>query len=151
MKLIKNMMMAASVALVSAPMALPTVAAAQEFPLKAGDYTSMSGIFVKDGGGLAYAKHLAGEWAKGQEFAKSKGWISDYKILINVDARDGEPNIYLMQTYSSIPTAAEGEARSKEWQAWSKKNDAQADAESADRAEFRTLRGTMMLQEYTVR
>ena len=124
---------------------------AQDFPLVAGDYTSVSGIFIQDGGTLAYAKFLADEWAKQQEFAKSKGWISDYKIYINVDARDSEPNVYLTETYKSVPTGAEMEKRNKEWEAWSKKSDAQMDAESGNRAKFRTLRGTMMLQEYTIR
>lgn len=150
MKLIKHIMMTGAV-LLAAPIALPTSAMAQEFPLVAGDYTSISGIFIQDGGTLAYAQFLAGQWAKNQEFAKSKGWISDYKIYINVDARDGEPHVYLSQTYSSVPTGAELEKREKEMAAWSKKTDAQLDTEAGDRAKFRTQRGTMMLQEYTIR
>lgn len=137
--------------LLAAPVALPKMAVAQEFPLVAGDYTSVSGVFVEDGGTLAYAKHLAGAWAKEQEFAKSRGWISDYKIYFNVDARDGEPNIYLTSTYRDIPNGADSERRNKEWAAWSKKSDAQMDAESGDRAKYRKLRGTMMLQEFTIR
>lgn len=150
MKFIKHIMMTGAV-LMAAPVLLPTAAAAQEFPLVAGDYTSISGIFVEDGGTLAYAKHLAGAWAKEQAFAKSKGWISDYKIYINVDARDGEPNLYLTTTYRDIPNGAESEKRQKEWAAWSQKSDAQLDVESSDRAKFRKLRGTMMLQEFTIR
>ena len=150
MKLTGKIMMAGAL-LMAAPTALSTSAMAQEFPLVAGDYTSISGIFVQDGGTVAYAQFLAGEWAKQQEFAKSKGWISDYKIYANVDARDGEPNIYLTQTYRVIPTGAESEKRNKEWEAWSKKSDAQMETESGDRAKFRTQRGTMMLQEYTIR
>lgn len=149
MKLNAKIMLAAM--LLAAPVALPTLAAAQEFPLVAGDYTSVSGIFVEDGGTFAYAKHLAGDWAKNQEFAKSKGWITDYKIYLNVDARDGEPHIYLTTTYRDIPNGSEIERRNKEWAAWSKKSDAQMDAASSDRAKFRKLRGTMMLQEYTIR
>jgi hypothetical protein len=150
MKMIKNMMVGAAV-MIAAPMALTAPAMADEYPLVAGDYVSMSGIFVEDGGSLAYAEHLAGQWHKSQEFAKSKGWISDYKILINVDARDGEPNVYLTTTFPYIPTNAEGEKRSKEWDAWSKKTNAQMAAESGDRAKFRQLRGSMLLQEYKVR
>lgn len=150
MKLGKTMMMAGAM-LIAAPVALPVAVAAQQFPLVAGDYTSLSGIFIEDGGNLAYAKHLAGAWAKEQEYAKSKGWISDYKIYYNVDARDGEPQIYLSSTYRDIPNGAEIEQRNREWEAWSKKTDAQLDAEAGDRAKFRKLRGTMMLQEYTIR
>lgn len=150
MRRITNSLIAGAI-LMAAPLALPVAAAAQEFPLVAGDYTSLSGIFIEDGGTLAYAKHLAGDWAKEQEFAKSKGWISGYKIYINVDARDGEPNLYLTATYRDVPSGAESERRNKEWEAWSKKTDAQMDAESGNRAKFRKLRGTMMLQEYTIR
>jgi len=150
MKLIGHIMMAGAM-LIAAPVVLASPAAAQQFPLVAGDYTSLSGIFVEDGGSFAYAKHLAGEWARNQEFAKSKGWLSDYKIFFNVDARDGEPNIYLMTTYREIPTGAEGEARDREWEAWSKKTNLQMETESGDRAKFRKLRGTMLLQEYTIR
>lgn len=150
MKLTTKIMLAGAM-LMGVPTAISTTAMAQEFPLVAGDYTSMSGIFIQDGGNLAYAQFLAGEWAKQQEFAKSKGWISDYKIYINVDARDGEPNVYLTQTYANVPSGADIEKRNKEWEAWAKKSDAQMDAESGDRAKFRTQRGTMMLQEYTVR
>lgn len=150
MKLSKKIMVAAAM-IIAVPTALSTSAIAQQFPLVAGDYTSISGIFVEDGGTFAYAQFLADQWAKNQEFAKSKGWISDYKIYLNVDARDGEPHIYLTQTYATIPGGSEMEKRNKEWEAWSKKSDAQMDVESADRAKFRKQRGTMMLQEYTIR
>lgn len=150
MELIRQIMMAGTM-LIAAPMALAAPAAAQQFPLVAGDYTSLSGIFIEDGGTFAYAKHLAGEWAKNQEFAKAKGWISDYRIYLNVDARDGEPNVYLTTTYRDIPTGAESEARDREWEAWSKKTNLQMETESGDRTKFRKLRGTMMLQEYTIR
>lgn len=150
MRLSKQIMLAGAM-LIAAPVALAVPAAAQQFPLVAGDYSNLSGIFVEDGGTFAYAKHLAGEWARNQEFAKSKGWISDYKILLNVDARDGEPNVYLMTTYRDIPTGAESEARDREWEAWSKKSNLQMETESGDRAKFRKLRGTMLLQEYTIR
>ena len=150
MRRMKEIMMASAM-LITAPIMLSTSAMAQEFPLVAGDYTSMSGIYIEDGGTLAYAKYLAGEWAKNQEYAKSRGWISDYKVYVNVDARDGEPHIYLTQTYRSVPSGAELEQRDKEMAAWSKKTDAQLDAESGDRAKFRKQRGTMMLQEYIVR
>lgn len=150
MKLKSKIMMAGAL-LIAAPTALSTSAMAQQFPLVAGDYTSLSGIYIEDGGTLAYAQFLAGQWATNQAFAKSKGWISDYKIYINVDARDGEPHVYLSTTYRDIPSGAEMEKRNKEWEAWSKKSDAELDAEAGDRAKFRKQRGTMMLQEYTIR
>lgn len=151
MKLIKSMMMAASVALLAAPAVLPTAATAQEWPMVQGEYSDVTGIFIKDGGSLKYAQYLAAEWVKSQEFAKSKGWISGYKMFYNVNARDGEPTIYLMVTYPSIPDAAESERRNDAYDAWSKKTSAQQNAEAGNRAEFRTVMSSMMLQEFTVR
>lgn len=150
MKLMKNLMLATAI-MVASPVMLTTAAVAQEFPLAGGEYSDMTGITIKDGGGMAYATYLAGEWVKEQEFAKSQGWISDYKIYSNVDARDGEPDLYLMVTYPSVPDAAEGERRGEVYRAWAKKTDAQLAAEAGNRAEFRTIRGEMMLQEWTKR
>ncbi len=150
MKLMKNAMIATAM-LISAPMVLPTAAAAQESPLVAGDYAEVAGIFVKDGGSLKYAMHLAGDWKKNQDFAKSQGWITDYKIYINENPRDGEPNVYLMTTFASLPDAAEGERREKAYAAWAKTTNAQREAASGNRAEYRTLKGSMLLREYKVR
>ena len=150
MKLMKNIAMASALIAV-APLALATPAMADEFPLVAGDYTTMTGIYIQDGGSVSYATYLANEWKKNQDFAKSKGWISDYKIYFNVDARDGEPNLYLTQTYDYWPSGAEGEKLNKEWDAWSKKTNAQMAAESGNRAKFRTVKGSMTLQEMKIR
>ncbi|VAW03696.1 hypothetical protein MNBD_ALPHA04-2181 [hydrothermal vent metagenome] len=138
---------------VTAPVALAFAApaSAQEFPLVAGDYSEVGGIYVKDGGTFKYAKWLATEWTKSNEFAKSQGWISDYKIYINENPRDGEPHIYLMRTFSSMPDAAEGERRSKAYVAWAKKTAEQQISESGNRAEYRTVKSSMLLREYTVR
>lgn len=150
MKLMKKVMIATAM-LISAPMVLPTAAIAQEFPLKAGDYAEVGGIFVKDGGTLKYAMHIAGNWRKDQEFAKSQGWITDYKIYANEHPREGEPNVYLMTMFSSLPDAAENERRGKAYEAWAKTTNAERDAASGNRAEYRTLKSTMLLREYKVR
>lgn len=150
MKLTKKMMIATAM-LVTTPMALPTVAAAQEFPLVAGDYSEVAGIFVKDGGAFKYATHLATKWVDVQEFAKSKGWISDYKILVNENPRDGEPTIYLMTTFAKMADAAEGERRNKAYDAYMKSSAQQQIAESGNRAEYRTVQSSMLLREYKVR
>lgn len=151
MKLMKHMMIVVGAAMVTAPVALPSAAAAQEFPLKAGDYTSISGILIKDGGGLAYAQHLAGIWSRSQEYAKAQGWISDYKIYMNVDAREGEPTLYLTTTYSSIESNEEYERRGQEMREWMSKSIEELEAESGNRAEYRTQLGSMLLQEFMPR
>lgn len=150
MHFVKSIAMATAM-IVAAPIALSAPAMADEFPLIAGDYTTMTGIFIEDAGGTAYAVYLAGEWKRNQEFAKSKGWITDYKIYYNIDRRDGEPTLYLTQTSPSMPSGAEFERRSKEWEAFDKRTNAQLDAESGNRAKFRTVKGSMTLQEAKIR
>ncbi len=151
MKMIAQMKMAAAAMVVTLPMALPTTVHAQEFPLVAGEYSNVSGIYIKDGGAYKYARHLAGDWTKVQEFAKTKGWISDYKILINENQRDGEPTLYLMTTFSSIPDAAESERRNKAYDAFMKSSAEQQITESGNRAEYRTVQSSMLLREYKPR
>lgn len=150
MKLMKHMMMATAM-IVATPVALSTPAMADEFPLVAGDYTTITGIFLEDGGTTAYANYLATEWKKNSDFAKSKGWISDYKIYFNVDPRDGEPTMYLSRTFPSMPSGAEIEKRSKEWEAFDARTNAQLDAASGNRAKFRRVTGSMTLQEARIR
>ena len=141
-------------ALAAIAMTLPLAApvAAQDYPLKAGEYVQMTGIVVEDGpGGLEYAKWLATEWKRFNEYSKSQGWISDYGIYANVNARAGEPDIYLVVQFASIPDAAEQERRDKAFDAWSKTTIEEQAAASGNRAEYRTAISSMLLQEYMPR
>ncbi|MEP3050131.1 MAG: hypothetical protein ABJP48_02420 [Erythrobacter sp.] len=146
----KSMLAAAAIA-VTLPLGAPAMA--QDFPLVAGEYTEVAGIFVNDGGEFRYAQHLADQWVTVQEFAKSQGWISDYKIMININPRDGEPHIYLTTTFASLPDAAEQARRTAAYAAWDERSRSQEQliAESGNRAEYRTVQGSMLLQEYTPR
>lgn len=127
------------------------VAAEDQFPLVAGDYWEVSGIKLKDGGTLKYAQHIAGEWKKDLEFSKSKGWIKDYKVFVNVYPRAGEPDVYLVTIVDRLVSGAEGEKRNDEYMAWQSKSIADMEAESGNRAEYRELLGNELLQEYTIR
>lgn len=147
MKTIKIALAAMAITL---PLAAP--AAAQEFPLVAGAYVEMSGIDIEDGeGGLKYAEFLATEWKRNQEYSKTQGWITDYGIYANVNARAGEPDIYLVTEFASLPDAAEQERRNRAYDAWAKTNYQQQAVASGDRAKYRTVISSMMLQEYTPR
>ncbi len=141
-------------ALAAMVMTLPLTApaAAQEFPLVAGEYIEMTGIAVKDGaGGPKYAEYLATEWKRNSEYAKSQGWITGYAIYSNVNAREGEPDVYLVTQFASLPDAAEQERRNKAYDAWAKTNYSQRAAASGNRAEYRTVKGSMLLQQYKPR
>lgn len=148
MKTLKTMIAVTAMAL-TVPMAAP--AAAQEFPLEPGEYSEVSGIFVNDGAEFRYAQHLADVWVANLEFSKSQGWVTDYKIYANLNPREGEPNIYLMTTFARLPDAAEQERRNAAWREFTRTSVEQQISESGDRAEYRTVQSSMLLQEYTVR
>ncbi len=69
------------------------------WPVESGDYVEVSMIAVDDGADLQYMNHLAGQWRKGQDFAKAQGWISGYEILANQNKRPGEPDYYLITRF----------------------------------------------------
>jgi len=123
------------------------VSFADEWPLASGDFWEVTGIDTKDGGELKYAQWLATEWRKNTDFAKSKGWIKDVKILYNQYPRKGEPDLYLVWIRESIPTGAEGEKRAKEFQDWKKKTIETMVGESGNRAEYREVISSSLLQE----
>jgi hypothetical protein len=138
-------------ALGAASMMTAAGALADDWPLVAGDYWEVTGVEIKDGGGLKYAEFLASEWKENLEFSKSKGWIKDYKIFSNVYARNHEPDLYLVTITDSIVSGAEGEKRSDEYMAWRKKTIAQMQTESGNRAEYRDILSDELLQELTIR
>lgn len=125
--------------------------AADEWPFVGGDYWEVTGIDVKDGGGWKYTNWLADEWRKDAEFAKSKGWIKDYKVIANVHARSDEADLYLIRVREDIPSGAEGERRQKEYMAWQKKSLEDLVGESGNRAEYREVMSDSLLQEMKFR
>ncbi|RPI17039.1 MAG: hypothetical protein EHM60_00390 [Lysobacterales bacterium] len=140
------------VALVFVGAMVPTTQAlANEWPFVQGDHWEVTGIHLKDGGSLAYANFLAGEWRKDQEFAKSKGWIKSYTVLVNAYPRKGEPDLYLIAITDGVPSGAEGEKRQAEYMAWSKTSIADQQKASGNRAEFREVGSSSLLQEMKFR
>src|SRR4030095_15357868 len=81
----------------AATMSVPAMAQ-EKYPLVQGDFWEVTGVDLTDGGELKEAECIASEWKANQEFAKSKGWIKEYKIFANVYAREGEPDLYLVTT-----------------------------------------------------
>ena len=116
-----------------------------------GDYWTVTGIEIKDGGDLKYANWLASEWKKNAEFAMSKGWLKGYMLLGNVHPRSGESDLYLVRIFEAMPSGPEGEKRYAEYMEWQSKTEEQMEAESGNRAEYREVQSTMMLQELMFR
>ena len=138
-------------ALGAATMLFAFPAAAQDYPVKGGDYWTVSEITIDDGHFGDYADHLAGLYRKSVDFQKSKGWIKASHILANVNKRAGEPDLYLVTIADRPTTPAEDEAREAATNAYLQSSSRQADAQSAGRAKFRHLGGSMLLQEQVYR
>jgi hypothetical protein len=130
---------------------IPTRAMASDWPMIPGDFYEVTGVHLKDGGGLAYANFLATDWKADQEFAKSKGWIKSYMVLSNAYARKGEPDLYLVVISERLPSGPEVDKRDDEYLAWKKKTQAQMQKESGNRLEIREIGSNSLLQELKFR
>jgi len=146
---VKQMVLAMVGALALA-VSLPATAQ-DENPWKAGNYWNVSGIHIKDGGGLKYAQYLATEWVKTQEYAKAQGWISDFMVLSNTHPREGEPNLYLVTISPSLASSDEADKRGKMMREFNKTTIAQMNAQSAGRTEIREVGGQMQLRQLVLR
>jgi hypothetical protein len=138
-------------ALAAATMMSAAPAAAQDFPLKGGNYWTVAEITIDDGHFGDYADHLAGLYRKSIDFQKPKGWIRASYILANVNKRAGEPDMYLVTISDRPTTPAEDEARANETNAFLQSSARQSDAQSGERAKYRHLGGSMLLQEQVYR
>jgi hypothetical protein len=134
-------------ALGAASLVVPSMATAQELPVKSGEFWDVSSITVDDGHMGDYTDFLSTEFRKNMEFQKTKGWIKGYHMLSNVNARDGEPDLYLVTIFDHVPTPAEDISREKEANAFLAQTTRQGMAGSAHRATFRHLKGDILLQE----
>lgn len=131
--------------------ALPNTAAAQEMPLVPGDYVEMSGVRIDDGHDYDYATYLAGPYRKQLDFAVSKGYLKSYEILLNDYPREGEPTVYLIQRFERMPTLAEQQQRSREYYEFMQRSAQQLDAESGERAKYRTVISEQLLRKLDFR
>ena len=125
--------------------AMPQAAVAQdEYPLTGAEWIEITGISLEDGGGFKYATWLAGEWRKRMDYAVSQGWIGSYEIWSNSHARNGEPDMWLIQRFQNFQTNEEWEAQNKQMRAYMQRNIQQLQAESGDRAKYRTVMGDVL-------
>lgn len=120
---------------------------AQEIPIVPGDYWEVTEVDIQDGQFGAYADYLASQWRRAQEFNKSKGWIKDYHIFGTVNARAGEPDLFLVTVYERQPTAKEQIAREKEFNAFMQQDTRQQNTAFGARATMRKVGGSMLMQE----
>lgn len=124
---------------------------AQQSAMKPGQLWTASRIDVEDGQMQNYLDFIAKTWVPNQEYAKSQGWISDYYVLDNVNARDGEPELILITRFAEMPSVAEGERRNKIMNERMQQDDHSAEAASGMRMKMRRLAGSVLYRELTKR
>lgn len=131
--------------LASSVMAMPAIA--QDSSYKLGPLWTAARIDVEDGQHENYMDWLGKVWAANQAYAKSQGWILDYYILDNMNARDGEADLILITRYADFPSVAEIERRGKIMNERMKLDDHSADAASGQRVKMRRQMGSTMYRE----
>jgi hypothetical protein len=72
-------------------------------------------------------------------------------IFSNSYPRPGEPDLYLVTITEDVASAATSEKREEEYMAWRKKTLVQMQKESGNRAEFREVISSSLIQELTFR
>ena len=136
-----------NIALAAAALGLAApVVADDHMPMKPAEYVEFTGIHIDDGHGLEYARHLAGQWRKSNDFAMSQGWISGYEILLNVHARSGEPDVYLLVRFEEMATPEQMRERTAAYRAHMEASMEEMEAGSAARSEYRTIGSEMLLR-----
>ncbi|QIK95619.1 hypothetical protein G7076_03225 [Sphingomonas sp. HDW15A] len=134
-----------------AAVAISAPTSAQQSSMKDGQFWTASRIDVEEGQMENYLDYVAKTWIPNQEFAKSQGWISDYYVLNNINARDGEPELILITRFAEIPSVAEGERRNAVMNERMKLDDHSAEAASGVRSKMRRLAGSILYRELTKR
>jgi hypothetical protein len=122
-------------------------AAAQDRTSSLGPLWNISTIEVLDGHFEEDLGWLNDRWRGNQAFAKQQGWILDYHILSNSDARDGEADLYLITRYADEPNVAEIERRDAVMLRRMQTTAVGAEQQSAARGTMRRQMGSMTLRE----
>ena len=149
--MIKQLILGVLFCVVTAFSSQAVYAADNEPPFIGGHYWEVTGIKIADGGWMKYNNWLATEWRKNLDYAVSQGWLKSYQILNNVHPRADEPDIYLIRVFENMATVAEGEKRREKYLAWTKKTMEKMAEESGNRAEYRTVMSTALMQEMKFR
>ena len=111
----------------------------------------MTGVTVDDGHLSDYTDFLAGFYKDQEEFAIAQGWQTSWEVLQNVHKRPGEPDLYLIRRYKNLVDGAEFDRRAALVRDKVKMTEAQMQSASGDRAKFRQVQGTTLMQALKLR
>jgi len=109
----------------------------------------VSEVHTKPGMFNAYINDLNNVWRKFQEAQKADGYVLDYGVFVNPSPREGEPDLFLTVTYANWAAFDVGtEYFEKQSEKLMGSLEDMRDA-TINRAELRTLGGSMTLQQIT--
>lgn len=137
--------------LLAAGLALSAPVAAQDTAYTPGTYWTVQGIFIQDGQFENYMDYVAGNYRRSQDFARQSGWITGYRILLNVNRRDDEPDLYLITEMPRLATPQEEVERERRLNAHMQQTTRQATEGSGQRVTMRRLGSNILLQELNLR
>ena len=144
----KKAVMAAAFA---AGLAFASPAIAQETAYTPGSYWVIQGVHVEAGQFENYMDYIADRYRANQDIARRQGWITSYRILANVNRRDGEPDLYLITEMPRLATPQEQVERERIMERQMQQTTRQAEQASGQRVTLRRLGSNMLLQELTLR
>jgi hypothetical protein len=146
----RTLLLAAALAAGSVVLA-PAAATGQALPYTPGNYWSVQGIYVEPGQFENYMDYIADRYRRNQEFAKSQGWITGYRILVNVNRRMDEPSMYLITEFADMPNAKEQVERDAIVERNLRETARQAEQSSGQRVSMRKLGSNTLLQELVLK
>ena len=104
-------------------------------------------VQTKDGHFDDYMKWLASQWRGQEEALKKAGRILDYKVLVVIDPRKGEPDIILATQYANMAGFDHSVSDEYALQRQIFGSLSKANQEQADRSSIRTILGDMLVRE----
>jgi hypothetical protein len=146
----KKLLIAAALSAATLTLA-PTAASGQASVYAPGSYWSVQGIHIEPGQFENYMDYLADRYRKNQDFAKAQGWISGYRMLVNVNKRADEPDMYLITEFARMPDAKEQVERDAMVERNLRETARQAEQASGQRVSMRKLGSNVLLQELTLK
>lgn len=124
---------------------------ARESVYTPGGYWNVQAIHVEDGQFENYMDYISATYDRSQQFARRSGWITGYDILVNVNAREGEPDLYLVTRMARLATPQEEVERERRVHEHMSQTTREASQQSGQRVTMRRLGSSMLLQELDLR
>jgi hypothetical protein len=145
-KLLTSGLLAFSLAL-----AAPAAGQSQDSVYTYGGYWNVQGIHIEDGQFENYLDYIADAYDRQQQYARRQGRISGYDILVNVNARENEPDLYLITRMLRLATPQEDAERDRRLNEFMQRTAHQASEQSGQRVTMRRLGSNILLQELNLR